>query len=883
MTNPVTPNIGLNKIDRTSPSTTYFDLEKYIDQNADAVDRFAGESSEAIGALEKRLDTEERREVILQPGLQIVNAERSAPFKLSGIKGRTLVNLAGRRINRSVSNPATTTLSVGSGTTGNNTEAINVAVKNTDEGYIIYRQVGGSAFLALAGKYYVISAEVKVNSISGSGLIKVGANVGIGADTVDKTKLGIWQRIYYGFTKSADTAFDIIVGVCYAGGVYAAVNFDVKNVSLYEISQSEYNSITLYSSEQMDIKYPYVDSIQPVRNPYVIRYGDNLAPTLFEGSVESSTKVLSEYSAIVKATGSTIVEYRSELIPAIPNTKYTLRAKITLNGLEKYDGVYVDVLGYDESGLYVLDTPGTSVSGTGTGTDIFATPANIKTMEVRIVAPQDAAVGDYVIEDITLNLGTTVKTHKAREDCIFALQTDLYSDPVTGVNADEVFEKGGQYTKLAKWKKLVFDFNHQYGYFNSYSGGKCVRLLTDIVDRNKTNQPVVTKYDGTYLKGGLPSSAVDLYSIADWGGGAIGLGIGVSSADSGWGDNYTPTPDEIKAFFMGWTMYNGSAIVSEGLQTPDNPVNNLYNGTGIKLWARRLDGVNRIWVDGTFTLPTTQAPNWTPYQLVYRLAMPTVEPIISEGTLTFNDGDNLIEVGTGIVVRESNQLSVASNGVATFNGAKYPLKNKASLLIEFYRNGMRITPDSSGFRTPGTALEVSNGPAWASVNKEKFDPSAAYSVTYLMLDKSPIVPFTGSYAANEMSMLQELTGKVQQNATAVSVLMNKKADKYSQPDWISPTLLNSWTGILRYRRDSLGNVYIIGRPEGGTTGNGVLLFTLPEGYRPSDVIVFGSLWSSGSALLPLEITINTLGHVQIWNVGGNAYLDICLPSFLAEQ
>ena len=80
MTNPVTPNIGLNKIDRTSPSTTYFDLEKYIDQNADAVDRFAGETSEAIGALEKRLDTEERREVVLQPGLQIVNAERSAPL-----------------------------------------------------------------------------------------------------------------------------------------------------------------------------------------------------------------------------------------------------------------------------------------------------------------------------------------------------------------------------------------------------------------------------------------------------------------------------------------------------------------------------------------------------------------------------------------------------------------------------------------------------------------------------------------------------------------------------------------------------------------------------------------------------------------------------------
>ncbi|MDH2332518.1 hypothetical protein [Paenibacillus polymyxa] len=37
-----TPNLGLNQIDRTSPTTTYFDLEKYLDENWRAVDAFAG-------------------------------------------------------------------------------------------------------------------------------------------------------------------------------------------------------------------------------------------------------------------------------------------------------------------------------------------------------------------------------------------------------------------------------------------------------------------------------------------------------------------------------------------------------------------------------------------------------------------------------------------------------------------------------------------------------------------------------------------------------------------------------------------------------------------------------------------------------------------------
>ena len=30
MSEPKTPNLGLNKIDRSSPSTTYFDLDKYL-------------------------------------------------------------------------------------------------------------------------------------------------------------------------------------------------------------------------------------------------------------------------------------------------------------------------------------------------------------------------------------------------------------------------------------------------------------------------------------------------------------------------------------------------------------------------------------------------------------------------------------------------------------------------------------------------------------------------------------------------------------------------------------------------------------------------------------------------------------------------------------
>jgi hypothetical protein len=54
MNEPKTPNLGLNKIDRSSPSTTYFDLDKYLDQNWEKIDE----------GLATKQDLEELREAL---------------------------------------------------------------------------------------------------------------------------------------------------------------------------------------------------------------------------------------------------------------------------------------------------------------------------------------------------------------------------------------------------------------------------------------------------------------------------------------------------------------------------------------------------------------------------------------------------------------------------------------------------------------------------------------------------------------------------------------------------------------------------------------------------------------------------------------------------
>lgn len=815
--------------------------------------------TEDINQLEERLDTEQRQDVVFNAGLQILNAQRRAAFSLSGIKGRTLVNLFGRDGNcervdafsrwfNSNQEVDTTNKVFGSGSLK---ITVTTSVDKTGGVFkVMTPQIKSNSYYIL--KCYFKNIDLP-DSIKPEVLMKVTDSegdrlVGNYAGTMNKNTFSMT----YGKAYTKSNLSEFVVYARIPGGSAAVGNsFNIDGFSLYEISAAEYAALDSMTPEQVATKYPYVDSVQPVRNPYAIRYGENLAPTLFEGVLESSTKVLSKYSALIKATGSTVVEYRSKLIPAKPNTKYTIRAKITHNGIEKYDGVYVDVLGYDEAGLYVFDGIGTSINGS----DAFITPANIKTMEVRIVAPSDAAIGEYVVEDIMLNIGTEAKPFKPREDAMLALQTDLYADPLTGANADEVFEKDGQYFKLAKWKKTIMNGSEDVSYGSSASGYKTIRLPK--VDRDFSAGFYITKYDGKQLT--YSYNAVTGADQFRQGPGESFLFLTVSNTDSGWGDNYTPTADEIKAYFMGWVMYDGS--LAGGAASPNNPAGNVYKGTGSKAWCYRRDGVSPSYDGPTAILPTTQAPNWTPYQLVYQLATPTVEPIVSEGMLTFNEGDNQIEVGTGLVVREKANPKTIDPQMWEINSTYYNLegsvlKNRTEKILAVYKNNAL---DSSWVRWNDSAYGKER------VTSRNYDSSAAYSVTYLMLDKSPIVPFTGSYAANEKAMLQELTDVVQQNATAVSVLMNKKTDKDKPIVWIEPTLINGATvypdtAFRRpsYSRTADGLVSMSGLIR-ITSSTGSAAFILPVGYRPSKMLIFSCTTGGGNVL---EVRVTNTGALS---------------------
>ncbi|TKH44046.1 hypothetical protein C1I60_11895 [Paenibacillus terrae] len=837
-----TPNLGLNQIDRTSPKTTYFDLEKYLDQNWRAVDDFAGGVNDGVNEIKKRLDTTERKMVTLEPGLQIVHAEKAAPFSLTGLSGRTLVNLLGRDWGGSKALPrfgrfqSTLDIDTKKSIAGSGSLKITAELANA-----IADGFGNTTTTIKAGKKYI--ALGNLYNESGSNMQIVIQKTGFSTPLV--TSKNKWEFTYVVFSSSVDVNTTQAMARLNATAVDQIGYADA--LRLYEISDVEYTALANMTSEQIASKYPYVDSVMPVRNPYAIRYGENLLPTLYEWSAKQGGPVILDLQSILVTSDNKLIHNVS---PVVPGKTYTLSVESS-----------------DANGrISVTNNPESTVLADKTGFGLLSVTFTVPTGETSInVRLLGAATTVTTISKPMLNIGSTAKPFKQREDSMLAMQTDLYADPVTGANADTVFERDGQYFKAKKWNSVTLDGSFVWTLPGSYTGYKVVGI-SGLGPAKAYDSLYVAKYDGKILTHNSAMTAADNayfrnQTTKD------AFDVSISSADSGWGDSYTPTTDEIKAYFMGWKMRDQMTLAP-------------YDGTGVKAWGTLMSGGTDNY---TNTLPTTQAADFkTPYQLIYQLATPTIVPIVSEGQLTFTEGDNQVEVGTGIVLRERNETyQQPVEKLWNVNNANYTttawLKRKASDILAIYKNGKR---DHAWMITNRI---VTSAGALAQQYDADHDAGSSYSVTYLTLERSPVVPFTGSYAANEKTLLADLVNNVQQNTARLSVMENKKADKDS-PAWLKPTLINGWaSSLFGFIKLSDNVVYFRDSISGGVTTPGTILFTLPAQYRPSirtEIRVRSN--GGGNESSNSTVVINTNGTVMIQNT---IYTAVWLDgvSFIAEQ
>lgn len=584
-----------------------------------------------------------------------------------------------------------------------------------------------------------------------------------------------------------------------------------------------------------------------VRNPYVVRYGENLIPPFYEWTLSPRAKVINPYKLETIATVST--DLSSIDVAAVAGKTYTFSAKV--NG--RITIVELDSAGV-ESNVYRTDDNENRVV-----TVTFATKTT--TTRVRVYTTNTGA-GTFTLENPMLNIGNTVKPFKPREDSMLALQTELYADPVTGANADTVFERDGQYFKSKRWQGLTLDGNRAWvqGEGGATAGVRQVKLAGAAAGA-VVGSGIGVKFDGKLLPQGSTGNTADTNAVTAAG----DIYFGIPIADSGWSDSYGPDQNDIKAYFYGYKAYDANTITPTNAQTMTIAT---WNGTGTKYWVQRVGAPNF-----TQTVPQQAYAGYMPYQLVYQLATPTVEPIVSEGQLTFIEGDNQVEVGTGIVLREGVKAARYEDNM-WINGAiggSTPLKKRPKSFLAFYKDGKR---DNWRVLNHGSAPNLETyGLVQASTPLWNFSDASSYSVTYMEMVSSPTVSFTGSYAANDKSLLSDLVDSVQQNTARLSVVENKKAEK-DVPAWISPSILfNGWVsmGVLGYRKID-NKVQLKARIKNGVIGQPFM--ALPDGYRPL-VGQIRPVHSYGTSDVFASVLINADGKLIV-SGGSNSEVNIYL-------
>ncbi|MGG3454301.1 hypothetical protein [Paenibacillus rhizolycopersici] len=750
MDSPITPNLGLNKIDRTSPETTYFDLNKYIDQNAEKVDSFAGGVREEISCLQDRLNNAENEEITLNPGLQVVRSPKDSRFKLGEIKGRTLINLLGNAGDCE-------SLAYWASSNGD-APILDTSIKIFGSSSIHFPQRSQYTSFVYkdiqlrAGAKYIALENVYLQSVTESALLQINLQDSpISAVrktvTADMSKINLWQTVYVKFSgdlfEASGYKMSYVTGSIGKGTLTA----NVDAIRVYEISEAEYKEIDSMTADQVEAKYPFVSSgIVGVENPYIIGYGENLLPPFYESwatSGKASMSLKSDYAILLKTVGNDQEFVHIEGFRVIPNTNYTL-------SVEHNAGVNIHVPGI---GPIVSNSTAQLVTfNTGSATSI-----NIGFVNGGL---SSGVAGDYFIKNPMLVIGTEAKPFKPQRKSIFALQTELHANPSDGSEPDILFEKEGQYFKLAKWKKLVLDGSLKWLFDQPHTGFKAVVARFD--DQVQLSD-AVTKYDGKVLK--RVTSGEAYHTAPDQSLLNTGINITIPNTDSGWGDSYTPTVDEIKAYFMGWRMCQADT--------------QLYNGTGTRYWGRITEPSNYIgsgvtWTNTVQSVPTSFSGYdsggrlFAPYQLLFRLAKETVEPVLFEGDLMLPKEQSMVEVGTGIVLRES--VVPAKHPSLDAYGVNHPaayataiLKNKTNNILTVYAGSL---PDKRW--ALWKKVEGANGGAYADVNGYNYDPSKSYTVTYIKLNKSTIQPITGVAAANELaqiSYLMESVGATLQSAS----------------------------------------------------------------------------------------------------------------------
>ncbi|KYD26542.1 hypothetical protein [Geobacillus stearothermophilus] len=573
-------------------------------------------NSTALNNLANELSKQNQQSVTIGHGLNIINASQNSPLDIQ-IEGRTLVNLLGTDGNcEDVSKFYTggnVSISTDTSTKKYGDKSIKLQINTGGTYGLLKKDVP-----VISGKYYLVGVSLR-NQNADRLYLK------LNGDMAFKSSEVINSDFKDVFVKLSNSSSNLLIEVVIEGS-QGTIGY-VDGFRLYEITAEEYNNIgTVWNDEEVARRYPYVDSVQHVQNPYVIAEGENLLPPFTEWTnLHPNTEILSPYELQINANGQWQGAYID--LNLVPNQTYTVDVEINGND------VYYWIKSIDSNGNL------SDLLTFRKGLTTFTVPNGIKKIRFECT---NATAGTFTFTNPMLTVGSQPKPFMPRNPSYLFAEVKLGS---LADKKDILFKENGDWKKLKWIEDVVLDGSWQWVFSSDYSGYK--RVYADatqyepVVD---TKREIVVKHSGKILKTISATSAGqtsgDQAFISD--DGQRSVYITIFDTDSGWGEDYTPTTAEIQAYFYGWRMCNG---------TYGQP----YDGTGTKTWYPIGDtDLSRA----VTTCPTSAAPTIAEgkigyYKLSYILATPQTIVVTDkvEGDLVVN-GATQVEVGSGFTYTE---------------------------------------------------------------------------------------------------------------------------------------------------------------------------------------------------------------------------------------
>jgi len=244
--------------------------------------------------------------------------------------------------------------------------------------------------------------------------------------------------------------------------------------------------------------------------------------------------------------------------------------------------------------------------------------------------------GRHIISSVaTGNKIVPVTSPSFTSGSTLTIYASFYGDGA--VNDTFSWDKLGRAIKIKYWEDNSVDGTDNWEFSEDRSGYKIVKLAA-YSPTVTSNSVLVANFQKAMLTTVGTITAYNQVKLQDT---DRTLYISLKDTDTGWGENYTPSTDEIKAYFNGWVMCNGT------FGTP-------FAGTGSKVWypIGSTDlSQSTMSSDGTVFNPVPTAASASlsnqlinPYQIVHRLADAIQETVQFDGILPLIIGDNNIDV-----------------------------------------------------------------------------------------------------------------------------------------------------------------------------------------------------------------------------------------------